>query len=46
MAAVRVGRQNRRAIYLVPHKALAEEKYRTFAERYAPFGVARGNNGR
>jgi len=27
MAAVRTARQNRRVIYLVPQKALAEEKY-------------------
>lgn len=39
MAAVRTARQNKRVIYLVPQKALAEEKYREFKRKYAPFGI-------
>ena len=39
MAAVQTARRNRRAIYLVPQKALAEEKYREFKAKYAAFGV-------
>ncbi|GAB4240879.1 MAG: hypothetical protein OHK0028_19170 [Deltaproteobacteria bacterium] len=39
MAAVQTARRNRRALYLVPQKALAEEKYREFTAKYASFGV-------
>ncbi|MBE0568408.1 MAG: DEAD/DEAH box helicase [Deltaproteobacteria bacterium] len=39
MAAVQTARQNRRAIYLVPQKALAEEKYQEFTRKYASFGI-------
>jgi len=39
VAAIRVARQNQRAIYLVPQKALAEEKYEEFRSRYSPLGV-------
>ncbi len=39
MAAIRTARRNRRVLYLVPQKALAEEKYREFHSRYARFGV-------
>ncbi len=39
MAAVQTARRNQRAIYLVPQKALAEEKYREFKSRYSPFGI-------
>ena len=39
MAAVQTARQNRRAIYLVPQKALAEEKYQEFTRKYGSFGV-------
>ncbi|MFH1022102.1 MAG: DEAD/DEAH box helicase [Planctomycetota bacterium] len=39
MAAVRTAGQNRRAIYLVPQKALAEEKYREFKGKYSDFGI-------
>ena len=39
MAAVRVARQGHRVIYLVPQKALAEEKYREFKRKYACLGI-------
>ena len=39
MAAIRTARQNRRVIYLVPQKALAEEKFQEFQRRYRPLGV-------
>ena len=39
MAAVRTARQNRRVIYLVPQKALAEEKFQEFQRRYQSLGV-------
>lgn len=39
MAAVRMARQNRRAIYLVPQKALAEEKYHEFKTKYGGLGI-------
>ncbi|MBN1866808.1 DEAD/DEAH box helicase [Candidatus Sumerlaeota bacterium] len=38
MAALKRLEQNRRVVYLVPTKALAEEKYREFYDRYAPQG--------
>lgn len=39
MAAVRTARKNHRAIYLVPQKALAEEKFREFSRKYGSFGI-------
>lgn len=39
MAAVQVARQNRRVVYLVPHKALAEEKFNEFKTRYGGLGI-------
>jgi len=39
MAAVQAARQNRKVFYLVPLKALAEEKYQELRKRYAPVGI-------
>ncbi len=39
MAAVRTARKNHRAIYLVPQKALAEEKFQEFTKKYGSLGV-------
>jgi helicase len=39
MAAVKAARENARVFYLVPQKALAEEKYREFSKRYAGAGI-------
>jgi helicase len=39
MAAVKMARQNKRAIYLVPQKALAEEKYQEFKRLYSGLGI-------
>jgi helicase len=39
MAAVKKARDNRHVLYLVPQKALAEEKYREFHRKYAPLGI-------
>ncbi|MCK6470846.1 MAG: DEAD/DEAH box helicase [Planctomycetes bacterium] len=39
MAAVRMARQNKRVVYLVPQKALAEEKYREFKRQYGSLGI-------
>ncbi len=39
MAAVKAARENTRVFYLVPQKALAEEKYREFAKRYSKAGI-------
>ncbi len=39
MAAVRTARRNHRAIYLVPQKALAEEKFHEFTRKYGSFGI-------
>jgi helicase len=39
MAAVKAARENTRVFYLVPQKALAEEKYREFAGRYSTAGI-------
>ena len=39
VAAIRTARQNRRVIYLVPQKALAEEKFDDFRRKYSPLGV-------
>ncbi|NUQ46856.1 MAG: DEAD/DEAH box helicase [Phycisphaerae bacterium] len=39
MAALRTARQNRRVLFLVPQKALAEEKFNEFRSRYGALGV-------
>jgi helicase len=39
MAAVKAARENTKVFYLVPQKALAEEKYHEFSRRYAKAGV-------
>jgi len=39
MAAIRMARQNKRVVYLVPQKALAEEKYREFKRQYGSLGI-------
>ena len=39
MAAVHAALQRRKTAYLLPLKALAEEKYRAFCERYAAYGL-------
>jgi len=39
MAAVQAARQNRKVFYLVPLKALAEEKYQELRQRYASAGI-------
>ena len=39
MAAVRAALNRKKAIYLVPLKALAEEKYRDFSEKYGSYGI-------
>ena len=39
MAAVQAARQNRKVFYLVPLKALAEEKYQELRQRYAAAGI-------
>lgn len=39
MAAVKAARENTKVFYLVPQKALAEEKYREFSRRYAKAGI-------
>jgi len=39
MAALRAASLGQRAVFLVPLKAIAEEKYRTFKERYASLGI-------
>jgi len=39
MAAVKAAREGRRVFYLVPLKALAEEKYIEFRGRYGPLGL-------
>jgi len=39
MAAIKTARQNKRVIYLVPQKALAEEKYTEFRNKYGSLGV-------
>lgn len=38
MAALKQLADNRRVVYLVPTKALAEEKYRNFSDLYGPLG--------
>ena len=39
MAAIQAAMIRKKVIYLVPLKALAEEKYLDFKEKYAPYGV-------
>jgi helicase len=39
MAAVKAARANTRVFYLVPQRALAEEKFREFRARYSPIGI-------
>jgi helicase len=39
MAAIKAAQEGKRVLYLVPLKALAEEKYREFRARYAPLGI-------
>src|SRR5919109_874746 len=39
MAAVKAARENTKVFYLVPQKALAEEKYRELSRRYAKAGI-------
>jgi len=39
MAALHTALKRRQVVYLVPLKALAEEKYRAFRAKYAPYGL-------
>ena len=39
MAAVKAARENGKVLYLVPQKALAEEKYHELKRRYGPLGI-------
>ena len=39
MAAIQAAMRRKKVIYLVPLKALAEEKYLDFKEKYAPYGL-------
>lgn len=39
MAAVRTALRRKQVVYLVPLKALAEEKYRDFKEKYEAYGI-------
>lgn len=39
MAAIRIARLNKQVVYLVPQKALAEEKYNEFKRKYEPLGI-------
>ncbi len=39
LAAVKAVQQKRQVIYLVPQKALAEEKFAEFRRKYAPLGI-------
>lgn len=39
MAAIHAALRRKKVVYLVPLKALAEEKYRDFSEKYAPYGL-------
>lgn len=39
MAAIQTALRRRKVVYLAPLKALAEEKYRDFQEKYAHYGV-------
>lgn len=40
MAATHVGRRNRKALFLVPLKSVAEEKFHDFRARYAPLELS------
>lgn len=39
MAAIQTALRRKKVVYLAPLKALAEEKYRDFKNKYAPYGV-------
>ena len=39
MAAIQAALRRKKVVYLVPLKALAEEKYRDFVEKYARYGL-------
>jgi helicase len=39
MAAVKAARENTKVFYLVPQKALAEEKFQEFRQRYGKLGI-------
>ncbi|MCX5768679.1 MAG: DEAD/DEAH box helicase, partial [Candidatus Hydrogenedentes bacterium] len=39
MAAIQTALRRKRVVYLVPLKALAEEKYLDFREKYSPYGL-------
>lgn len=39
MAAIHTALRRKKVIYLVPLKALAEEKYQDFKEKYSPYGL-------
>lgn len=39
MAAVQAALRRKKAVYLVPLKALAEEKWADFRQKYAPYGI-------
>ena len=39
MAAIHTAMQRKKVVYLVPLKALAEEKYHDFKEKYSPYGL-------
>ncbi|HOZ48917.1 MAG TPA: DEAD/DEAH box helicase [Candidatus Hydrogenedentes bacterium] len=39
MAAIQAALRRKKVVYLVPLKALAEEKYRDFSEKYTPYGI-------
>lgn len=39
MAAIQTALRRKKVVYLVPLKALAEEKFRDFSAKYAPYGI-------
>lgn len=39
MAAIQTALRRKKVVYLVPLKALAEEKFADFREKYAPYGI-------
>jgi len=39
MAAVKTALRRKKVIYLVPLKALADEKYRNFSDKYSEYGI-------
>ena len=39
MAAIQAALRRKKVLYLVPLKALAEEKFRDFSEKYSPYGL-------